>query len=100
MSLLMCYLAVEKPLDDKPYTICETVTWFSIEVAIVLESNPKALEEGLKQLYAATHNCMDKTERGVTYEEIQALIPESNGGIYLITKDADLVKVPALATNT
>jgi hypothetical protein len=91
MSLLMCYLAVEKPCDGKPYTICEVSTWFNVGVFTLKNENRIT---NAKKLFEVTGTGQDNTERGVTKQELMKLIPLSNGGIYLIPKEAnDFIKL-------
>lgn len=86
MSMLNCYFAVEKPFDGKPFTVCEVGTWFNINV-FMLKDDIRRLNA--ERLFKLTGTGKDKTERGVTREELNQLIPLSNGGIYLIPKTAD-----------
>ena len=97
MSILECRLAAEKPMDGKPFTVCEVGTWFYVEVGMLKkkcedEGSDKQLKECAADLFDAFGTGKDKTERGATLEELKVL--PSNGSIAIIpkTKD-DFIKV-------
>lgn len=88
MSILNCYLAAEKELDGKPFTVCTVGTWFYVGVGMVeREDNPNELKDSAAHLYDEFHNGKDKSERGATLEELREL--PSNGGISIIPKTKD-----------
>lgn len=86
MSYLNCYLAAEKEKDGKPFTVCIVDTYFNVGVHMLKEKDKKTQA---KALYKQFGTGKDKSERGVTMEELLPLSKESNGGIYLIPKSAD-----------
>ena len=95
MSLLMCYLACEKELDGKPFTVCEVSTWYWIECHMAKkELSKKKWKEQMTRLYDLFHIGNDKTERGVTLSELKELDHKSNGGIRILPKTKeDLIRI-------
>lgn len=87
MSILECRLAAEKEMDGKPFTVCEVDTWFYVAIGMVEEMRETITKENAMQLYDAFGNGKDKTERGITLEELKTL--PSNGGIRIIPKTKD-----------
>ena len=86
MSILECSLAAEKSKDGKPFTVCDVGTWFYVSVCM-LENDPEGLKENAERLYDAFHDGKDKSERGVTLDELKQI--NSNGGIRIIPKTKD-----------
>ena len=89
MSMLMCYLAVEKPKDGKKFTVCEVGTWFYLEAFFMKTEDFKRYKEELKRLYNLFGNGEDKTEKGISLADLKKLSKKSNGGIYIIPKESD-----------
>ena len=89
MSTLDCYLAAEKPMDGKPFTVCLVGTWFYISLALVRDEGQKHVRENAARLFDEFHDGVDKSERGATLEELQDLEPKSNGGVRIIPKTKD-----------
>ena len=87
MSILECRLAAEKEMDGKPFTVCEMSTWFGLKVGMIKRMTYADVERNASGLYDQFGNGKDKTERGVTFEELKEL--PSNGGIYIIPKTKD-----------
>lgn len=86
MSILECCLAAEKSKDGKPFTVCDVETWFYVGIGM-LKNNLENLKNNAARLYNEFHNGKDKSERGVTLEELKQI--PSNGGICIIPKAKD-----------
>lgn len=86
MSILECYLAAEKPKDGKPFTVCDVETWFYIGIGM-LKGNLENFKNNAARLYNEFHSGKDKSERGVTLEELKQI--PSNGEICIIPKAKD-----------
>lgn len=86
MSILECCLAAEKEKDGKPFTVCTVSTWFYVGVGMV-EDKPEQYKEEAKRLYDMFGDGKDKSEKGVTLEELSDI--PSNGGIRIIPKSKD-----------
>lgn len=84
MSILECRLAAEKEMNGKPFTVCEVSTWFYINVDFEKKEEVKREAE---KLYDQFGNGKDKSERGITLEELREL--PSNGGPFIIPKSKD-----------
>ncbi len=101
MSILECRLAAEKEKDGKPFTVCEVSTWFYLGLGLAIDKkdrkgntiyregsfvkDKKKVRKEAKFLYKQFGNSKDKSERGITLEELKKL--PSNGGIDIITKE-------------
>ena len=89
MSMLNCYLAAEKETNNLPFTVCEVSTWFGLEVHMLRDREKGLIKKEAHRLYKLFGIGGDKTERGISWEDLKTLVSESNGGIYYIPKGAD-----------
>lgn len=88
MSILECRLAANKPMDGKPFTVCELDTWDVISIIASLNGNFPALQRTmLREIYDQFNG--DTNERGVTLDELMSM--KSNGGMYIVTELGHLV---------
>jgi hypothetical protein len=85
MSIPECRLAAEKEMDGKPFTVCEVGTWYYIGVYTLKKE--EEIKSNAEKIYDLFGNGEDKSERGITLEELKKL--PSNGGICIIPKSKD-----------
>jgi hypothetical protein len=87
MSILENYLAVEKEMDGKPFTVCDVGTWWQVSLGIMRKEHPDLVAKEAARLYGMFGSGEDKSERGITLEELKKL--PSNGTIQIIPKTQD-----------
>jgi hypothetical protein len=91
MSIAECCLAVEKPKDGKPFTVCEVNTWFYVGIHM-LKDEPEELKKNAERLYNLFGGGKDESEKGATLEKLKEM--PSNGSLCIIPKSKDkFVKV-------
>lgn len=87
MSFLDCYLAAEKPMNGKPFTVTLVDTWYYI--AVFMARDDGLITKNAERIYDAFQSDKDENEKGATLEELKELSLISNGGICIIPKTKD-----------